>query len=204
METFVGQIILAGFNFAPRGYALCAGQIMSISQWTAVFSLLGTTYGGNGQSTFGLPNLQGRLAIGQGQGAGLSNYVIGEMGGVENTSLLISNMPAHNHIAVVTPSTLNGSGVATGDIAIPAQDGGAGTNIPSPSAYLGKPSAPIYAAASDTTLKPFSATLTAAVSVAPPTVQVGITGGSIPFSVQQPFLTLNYSIALQGIFPSRN
>jgi len=96
-EPFVGEIKMVGFNFAPKGYAMCNGQILPISQNTALFSLLGTFYGGNGQSTFALPDLRSRVPIHQGQGPGLSPYVIGQVGGVENVTLLTSNLPPHNH-----------------------------------------------------------------------------------------------------------
>lgn len=96
-EPFIGQIIQAGFNFAPRGYAACDGQLLSIAQNTALFSLLGTQFGGDGRVTFGLPDLRGRVAIHQGQGPGLSNHVIGEASGQEAVTLISSEMPQHNH-----------------------------------------------------------------------------------------------------------
>lgn len=99
-DAFVGEIQLYGFNFAPQGFATCDGQVMSIAQNTALFALLGTTYGGNGQTTFDLPDLRGRVAIHQGQGPGLSNYVIGQTGGSENTTLTIGNIPSHTHTVV--------------------------------------------------------------------------------------------------------
>lgn len=98
-EPFLGQIMMAGFNFAPRGWAFCNGQLMSIAQNTALFSLLGTYYGGDGKVTFALPNLQGRATIQQGQGPGLSSYVIGEMSGEQNLTLISTEMPMHNHTA---------------------------------------------------------------------------------------------------------
>ncbi|HKE74978.1 MAG TPA: tail fiber protein [Acidimicrobiales bacterium] len=97
MEPFLGQIQLFGFGWAPVGWALCNGQLLSISSNTALFSLLGTTYGGNGQTTFGLPDLRGRVPVGQGQGPGLSNYDLGEVAGVENVTLINTQMPAHGH-----------------------------------------------------------------------------------------------------------
>ena len=106
MDPFLGEIRMVGFNFAPVGWALCAGQLLSISQNAALFSLLGTTYGGNGTTTFGLPDLRSRVAINQGQGLGLSAYVMGEVGGVENVTLNISQMPHSNHTMGVT----NGNG----------------------------------------------------------------------------------------------
>jgi microcystin-dependent protein len=97
MDAFLGSIMLFAGNFAPRGWAFCQGQIMAISQNTAVFSLLGTTYGGNGQTTFALPDLRGRAPIGQGQGPGLPNVVLGESSGTEQTTLQVNNMPKHSH-----------------------------------------------------------------------------------------------------------
>ena len=119
-EPFIGQIIMAGFNFAPRGYAFCAGQLLSIAQNTALFSLLGTTYGGDGRVTFGLPDLRGRVPVHMGQGPGLSNYVEGQVVGTENVSLLLSQLPQHNHL--VNANTTGG--VATPINSFPASDGG--------------------------------------------------------------------------------
>lgn len=102
MEAFIGQITLFAGNFAPRSWSFCNGQLLSIAQNTALFSILGTTYGGDGVTTFALPNLQGRVAIHPGQSAGGSSYVLGEVGGTENVSILISNMPTHNHIVQAT------------------------------------------------------------------------------------------------------
>src|SRR3954463_11082121 len=96
-EPFLGEICLYPYNFAPRGWALCNGQILPISQNTALFSLLGTTYGGNGVTTFALPDLRGRVPVSWGQGPGLSSYQLGEVGGSENETLLITQVPAHQH-----------------------------------------------------------------------------------------------------------
>ncbi|HEY0426271.1 MAG TPA: tail fiber protein [Pyrinomonadaceae bacterium] len=172
-EPFLGQINIFPYNFAPRGWAFCAGQILSIAQNTALFSLLGTTFGGNGQTTFALPDLRGRVANGAGQGPGLSNYDLGEVSGTENTTLTINQMPAHQHTIVVNVNSSEG-----------------GQNSPQ-NTFLGKTDPGIYAATSDNTH----------MGQQPPT---GISGGSQPFSILQPFLTLNFCIALQGIFPSRN
>jgi microcystin-dependent protein len=96
-EPFLGEIRQFGFNFAPQGWAACSGQLMAIAQNTALFSLLGTTYGGNGTTTFALPDLRGRVGVNQGQGPGLSNYVLGEVTGAENVTLTSSQMPTHSH-----------------------------------------------------------------------------------------------------------
>jgi microcystin-dependent protein len=173
MDPLLASIVLFAGNFAPRGWLFCEGQILSISQNTALFSLLGTTYGGDGRSTFALPDLRGRVPIHPGTGPGLSNYILGEMAGTENTTLLINNMPAHNH-------TLNAVSDA-GDTAAPA---GA---LPANTGALDKE----YKAAAGT-------------GVAMKATAIGITGGSQPFSIMQPFLALNYIIAINGIFPSRN
>jgi microcystin-dependent protein len=103
-EPFLGEIRMTGWNFASRGWALCNGQLMSIAQNTALFSLLGTTYGGDGITTFALPNLQGRVPIHQGQGPGLTNRTIGEVGGAESVTLLQTQMPAHNHLVSASQS----------------------------------------------------------------------------------------------------
>src|SRR3954465_13916452 len=102
---FIGQISLFGGNFAPRGWAFCKGQLLAISQNTALFSILGTTYGGNGQTTFALPDLRGRVPIHFGQGPGLSSYALGETGGAETTTLTVNELPAHTH--AVSPRASN-------------------------------------------------------------------------------------------------
>jgi microcystin-dependent protein len=101
-DQFLGQVELVGFNFAPTGWALCEGQIMSISENTALFSLLGTTYGGDGRTTFALPDLRGRRVVGMGQGPGLSQQIMGEMGGEENVTLLVSQLPQHTHAVLAS------------------------------------------------------------------------------------------------------
>ena len=172
---FIGQISMFGGNFAPRNWAFCSGQIMSIAQNTALFSILGTTYGGNGQTTFALPNLQGRVPIHPGQGPGLSNYQLGQQAGTENTTLLVNNLPPHTHPATVTSNASTGS---------------ASDTLPTGN-YL----------AADNQYKNTANTTLNANAVA---VTVGIAGNGIPFNNIQPYLALNFLIALQGIFPSRN
>ncbi|MFL6241305.1 MAG: phage tail protein [Actinomycetes bacterium] len=169
-EPFLGEIRLFPYNFAPRGWALCAGQILSISQNTALFSLLGTTYGGNGQTTFALPDLRGRHAVSSGQGPGLSFYNLGEESGVESVTLTQQQMPQHNHLVSV-----NNQGSSTG-----RPNGN----------YPGQTSGNIYAPSSD------GSTLAAPA--------VNNTGGSQPHENRPPYLVLNYCIALEGIYPSRN
>jgi len=175
-DQFLGEIRIFGFNFAPTGWALCNGQLMPISQNTALFSLLGTTYGGNGTTNYALPNLQGSAALQPGQGAGLSLYDLGEMGGEAAVTLLTTQLPAHTH----TPACFNGAGGAT----TPAG------NILA-SAKVGKQSENRYSATPGSS-PPMS-------SQALP-----IAGGGQPHNNLPPYLVLNFCIALQGIFPSRN
>lgn len=179
MEPFIGQIQLFGFNFPPRGWAKCEGQLLSIQQNTALFSLLGTMYGGDGQTTFGLPDLRGRVAIGMGQGPGLSNYTQGQLAGVEHVTLNINQMPAHNHFINVsnvdgTSNTASGNFLATGNAMIERS-----TKVP----------ANIYGTSLNATMSPQA---------------VALAGSGMPHENMQPYLVLNYCIALQGIFPSRN
>jgi microcystin-dependent protein len=186
-DQFVGEIRLFPFNFAPFGWAVCAGQILPISQNTALFSLLGTFYGGNGTSTFALPDLQGRVAIDVGQGPGLSNYVIGQVSGIETVSLLVTEMPSHAH-------TLTAAGT------LKAKSGGGDRQTPSggaPAAETEGATATYSSAAPNASMKAggvtFSGTATAATA-----------GSSTAHENRMPFLTLNYCIALQGIFPARS
>ncbi|WP_316828954.1 phage tail protein [Pedobacter miscanthi] len=182
-EPFIGEIKILGFNFAPRGYMTCAGQILSIAQNTALFSLLGTTYGGNGQTTFALPNLQGRAPIGQGQGPGLPNYTMGEAAGTTNVSILTSNMPAHVHTANSLQVKLKASSANADE---PSADGN----------YLATGSNSIFSGNGAT-----PNVFTGGTQISGTT---DISGQGLPFSILNPYLVINYSIATQGIFPSRN
>lgn len=181
-EPFIGEIKIFGFNFAPRGHATCQGQILPISQNTALFSLLGTTYGGNGITTFALPDLQGRVAKNQGQGSGLPEYVMGEMGGSTSVTISTLNMPAHNHPA--TGITAN----------LPVASGVGNSNSPV-GHYLAQAPVDMYATAA-TAGKNYSSLAVSG--------NTGIAGGSQPIGIENPYLVVNYSIALEGIFPSRN
>lgn len=171
-NPFIGEIRMVGFNFAPAGWALCNGQLLSISQNTALFSLLGTTYGGDGISTFALPNLQSRVPIHFGQGNGLSPYVLGQAGGAETVTLLTSQMPIHNH--GVNCNTGGGTQASPAG-GFPAVES-TGTSLD-------------YAASSNGAMNP---------------AMTGNTGSGQPHSNIQPYLSVNFVIALQGIFPSRN
>ena len=172
-SPFVAEIRIFGFNFAPTGWALCNGQLLPISQNTALFSLLGTYYGGDGKSTFALPDLQGSAPMQAGQGPGLSERFIGEQSGVASVTLLSSEIPVHSHSvnAVGDPGDLQ----APSAVRAIARSGNG-------FAYVsGSP----------------SLNVNFAFSALPPA------GGGLPHNNMQPYLTLNYCIALQGIFPSR-
>ena len=177
MEPYIGEIKMFAGTFAPSGWQLCNGQLLSISQNTALFSLLGTTYGGNGTTTFALPDLRGRAPIHQGQGNGLSNYVLGEVIGTENVTLSQQQMPVHTHNvrAVSAPA----------DQAVP-------TNF-YPSAIIDPTTGSSTNSYSDAT---------ADVSMNPGTITPA--GGSLPVNIIQPILAVNFIIALTGVYPSRN
>ncbi len=181
-EPFIGEVKLLGFNFAPLGYMSCQGQLISIAQNTALFALLGTTYGGDGQSTFGLPDLQGRMPIGQGQGQGLPDYIMGEMAGDTEVTVFSSNLPAHVH------------SVNTLHVKIPVFSSG-GEDTSPVNNYPAIAGSDIYAGAS-----------TAGAFMGTPTISgtTDIAGGNTPIAIMSPYLALNYSIAIEGIFPSRN
>jgi microcystin-dependent protein len=191
-EPFLGQIQTFGFNFPPRGWTFCDGQIMSIAQNTALFSLLGTTYGGNGQTTFALPDLRGRSVVHPGSGPGLTPVVWGQVGGVENTTLTINNMPMHNHIlvdgqahvATTILATNNNNGSNTTD----GGSNGFGDSGNMPEIYRESPTG-------TNVVGGVKSVISGATSIA---------GGSAPFSIRNPYLGIYTSIALEGIFPSRN
>ena len=171
MDPFVGEIRMFGGNFAPQGWALCNGQLLPIAQNQALFAIIGTFYGGNGTSNFALPNLQGRVPIHQGAGSGLSPYTIGQSGGTEDVTLLVTQMPAHSH-TVKAANNAGGSLTPGGN-------------------YLGQDQnqqASIYSGTSDTTMNP---------------QMIAAAGGSLPHTNIQPYLCINFIIALTGIFPSR-
>src|SRR3982750_2476369 len=117
-EPFLAEIIMFGGNFAPRGWAFCSGQILSIAQNTALFALLGTTYGGNGQTTFALPDLRGRAPIGTGQGPGLTNILLGELSGTQSVTLTSQQMPAHNHSVNASATVANTANPTGGSLAV--------------------------------------------------------------------------------------
>jgi microcystin-dependent protein len=170
MDEFIGIIKLFAGNFAPRGWAFCQGQLLSIAQNTALFSILGTTYGGDGVTTFALPDLRSRVPAGCGQGSGLSYLDLGEMGGTESVTLLQTNMPAHSH-TVAASNQFSGSDHPGGN-------------------YLG-------ASATDNGFYDENANTNMAPGM------IGVSGGSQPFEIRNPFLGMNYIICMEGIYPSR-
>jgi microcystin-dependent protein len=172
-DPFVAEIRIFPFNFAPRGWAFCDGQLLPISQNTALFSLVGTFYGGDGKSTFALPDLQGSVPVHHGQGPGLSRYDVGQLGGSDAVTLLQSEIPSHSHALRANPQL--------GDSPSPAADRAI--------ARLG--SINVYQTTSNANLTPMAA------ESLPPA------GGSQPHNNLQPYLTLNFCIALQGVFPPR-
>lgn len=173
-EPFIGEIMMFAGNFAPRGWAFCNGQLLSIAQNTALFSILGTTYGGNGQTTFGLPNLQGRIPMHWGQGTGLTTRTLGESLGTESVTLLATQMPAHTHGMKGVNGAANTENPQAAACAIPEPTG---------------------------TVSTYS---TANPDVAMNAGAIGPTGGSQPHDNVQPSLCVSFIIALEGIFPSRS
>jgi len=174
-DPFLGEIRMFAGNFAPRGWALCDGQLLPISNNTALFSLLGTTYGGDGRTTFALPDLRGRAPIHAGQGPGLTNKTLGQKGGEETVLLTVNQLPSHTHTAQINAD----STVATSDIpkgALPARNAG---------------STPQYGNTPNTALSANS-------------ISINTVGGNQAHPNMQPYITINYIIALQGIYPSRN
>ncbi|WP_406700934.1 tail fiber protein [Singulisphaera sp. Ch08] len=172
MEPYIGEIGMVAFNFAPRGWAFCNGQILPINQNQALFSLLGTTFGGNGVTTFALPDMRSRIPVHSGQGPGLSNYSLGETGGAEAVALTVAQLPRHSHAAQ------GGSG-AGGSVGPAGQVWAGSTTNSTPYRSAGVPTA---------TMIPGSITAT---------------GGGQTHENRQPYLVVNFIIALVGIFPSR-
>lgn len=175
-DQYLGEIRPTAFSFAPVGWALCQGQVVSIAQYSALFTLLGTSFGGNGTTTFGLPDLRGRVSVGIGRGAGLSPYAIGESAGTEAVSLMTIQMPAHTHMA----SANSGPGVNT------------------------SPQGSIWTQVNDGSGDSFNTYAPPPVNLTLRPATVSPAGGSLPMSIMQPYLTLNYIIALQGYFPPRS
>ena len=182
MEPFIGTITMFGGNFAPVGWALCDGQLLAVSQYDALFSILGTTYGGDGRTTFGLPDLRGRAPMHKGNGPGLSNRNIGQKGGTFTNTLITANLPSHSHPATAKLGFRNEAGDETSPV------GG--------SLALSPDNIQIYSADAPTpNLNMNNNTLS---------IQTGNTGGSQSVNNLQPFQCVNFIIALVGTYPSRN
>jgi microcystin-dependent protein len=180
-NVFLGQIVMFGGNFAPRGFAFCNGQLTAINQNQALFALLGTAYGGDGVSTFALPNLQSRLPVHFGQGPGLSNYVIGQSGGAPTVTLTTATTPTHTHSLVATVGPANTVSVGSGVL---------------PATTAGVSGVDFYATP-----------VTGQPALTPVPMNSGVCstlGGSQPHTNLMPSLCISFIIALQGIFPSRN
>jgi microcystin-dependent protein len=170
-DPFIGQIAIVPYNFAPIGWTFCAGQLLPISQNTALFSLLGTNYGGNGLNTFGLPDLRGRFPLGAGSGPGLTPRLLGEMGGAEAYTMTIAQLPAHAHPLM-------------------AQSAEATLSSPNNALLAAKARVPLYAPGGPNVFMGAGS--------------IGSTGGNQPYQVMPPYTTVNYIIALEGIYPSRS
>jgi len=189
MEVFIGLITIFAGNFAPRGWAICQGQILPIAQNTALFSLLGTTYGGNGQTTFALPDLRGRVPVGMGQGPGTFNIPQGEAAGSPTATLSTLNMPMHTHTATVTPTSGIMASTSAGTLQAPLPGSLLAQSNQRDAQYIESANA--------------GATVPLGGASAP-NVTLGQAGGSQAFPIMQPYLGLNFIIALEGIYPSRN
>ena len=184
MEPFLGQVVLFAGNYAPRNWMYCNGQILSIMQYQALYSLLGVNYGGDGRVTFALPDLRGRVPVGFGQGPGLTPRQLGQAGGSETNFLNTMNLPAHNHGGSLHVSSANASQSA----ATP------GASIAAPGTLSGRtftPTEGFNTAAPNTNLNSASVT-------------TGFTGGNQPVNNMQPNLAVNYIICVEGYYPSRN
>ncbi|MEM9733399.1 MAG: tail fiber protein [Pseudomonadota bacterium] len=177
-EPFIAEIRIFGGSYAPRGWAFCDGQLLPIATNTALFSLIGTIYGGDGRTTFALPNMQGRIPLGAGRGTGLSERQLSERGGAEETALTLSQIPSHNHavLADANPGSFSGGGADTAD----------------PNNH--------FLAATTSTGPFYGDGSTNRVAMAP----TSATGGAAPHNNDQPFLVLNYIIALEGLYPTPN
>jgi microcystin-dependent protein len=183
-SPYLGQIESFPYGFAPKNWAFCAGQLLSIQQNTALFSLLGTTYGGNGIQTFALPDLRGRVAMGQGNGPGLTPRSIGESFGEVNHTIIYTEMPMHTH----TLNTASNSSTANN------------TDTPSTTVVLGNATGTMGNSGT-LTVTPYAAT-NPNVTMAP--TAIGVSGGSQPHNNMMPYLGMQFCIALSGIFPSRS
>jgi len=200
MEGYIGEVRHFAGNFEPRSWNFCRGQQMSIANYTALYALIGTTYGGDGMTTFNLPDFRGRVALGTGQGPGLTNVVIGAISGTEQVTLIQTNLPAHNHAVTTTPINPG--------LTVSVNSAQASTHTPT--AGMSIASAGYMASGSFVENLGFN-TATPAVALNPGTVDMSsltvnnsTAGGSGPHNNMQPYLAVNFIICIEGIFPSRN
>lgn len=176
LEPFIGEVMWVGFNFCPRGYAEADGQLLAISSNTALFSLLGTTYGGDGRTNFALPDLRGRSSVHVGLGPGLSQISDGEMGGRDFVSLAVNQLPSHTHAATLQGTSTSG-------------------NVDSPEGALH---------ASKSRSGVYNNTAVVNANMSPSSISIANTGSNQPIAIRSPFLAMRACVALTGIFPSRN
>lgn len=210
MDPFVGEISYVAFNYAPDGWLQCDGQVLPVNQYNALFSLIGNAYGGNGSTTFALPDMRGRVPVHRGQHPGGSMFTLGQTGGAENTALTVNNLPAHSHTATATSAST--SAVAPGASATSTlkavnsdadQKNAGGNSLANAkglnSAYsAAAPSISMNAASIETTLSGLNIATTTSTNVS-----IGSTGNSQPFAIMQPYTVVNCIIAWQGIYPPR-
>lgn len=203
-EPYIGSVDLWAMNWAPQYYANCNGALLPISQYTPLFSLLGTNFGGNGQTTFGLPNMQGRIPIGMGVSPQGTQYILGEVGGAESVTLNSTQMPAHIHATTYTAPSF--SAAASGSFSPKAGTGKITLSSDPTNNYPGQTASTnqIYTSANNASMGSNSVNVTVTLNqTSPGSVVVQPAGGNLPFSIIPPFQVLNYIIALQGIFPPR-
>ncbi|GGC39372.1 microcystin dependent MdpB family protein [Parapedobacter defluvii] len=200
MEGTIGEIRIFAANFAPKNWASCEGQLLPISSNTALFSILGVQYGGNGTTTFALPDLRGRTALGVGQGPGLGDYPIGERIGTENVTLLTPQMPIHSHAATAQVGTVTATGTLYGVNSPGGQDNPGGNFIGEDNGAGATP----YAASGTPVAMNAGAITVTDVVVPPPSVTVGPAGSTSPHPNMQPSLAMYYIICMYGVFPARN
>lgn len=201
-EGTIGEIRGFAGTFNPNYWAFCEGQTLQISQNQALFSIIGTNYGGNGQTTFMLPDLRGRVPVGAGQGLNLGEFWnLGEKGGTENTTLTITNMPSHNHVA--TTSSLGVTGTATGTVTPRCLNDAGGVNTPAGNVMGTATGAYAAVGDADSDMAPITANLTLNGSVSG-TVSIGSTGNSQPVTNIQPTLAIHWIICMMGYYPQRD
>lgn len=191
MDEYMGTVKSFAFGFTPRGWLACNGQLLAIADYQALFSLLGTTYGGDGRTTFGLPDLRGRVSLNQGTGPGLSNHRLGDRGGSETNVLNITQMPAHSHSVDFNGQNINAN------VGIPAVNDDGTTDETEGNILANHTGAFAASSSADTTLSAFNAPVSGS-------MQTSNTGNGSPINNMQPFLTLNYCICIDGVYPPRN